>query len=118
MLKPAELSLDQMEELASIIPGPDPEVRASVAGIPTFEQARPRAYIPVCEPTLGGRELEYVTQAVQTNWISSAGSFIRQFESEFARKSGARHGIACANCTVSLHLALSTLGLEPGPCHS
>ena len=30
-------------------------------------------FIPVCEPNLGGRELEYVTKAVSGGWISSSG---------------------------------------------
>ncbi len=68
----------------------------------------------MCEPTLSGNELKYVTEAVETNWISSAGSFIRRFEALFAEKVGARYGVACANGTVALHLALATLGLEPG----
>lgn len=114
MLKPVELDLRDMGDLAAIIPGPDPEVKARVNTIPQFQSSRPRPYIPVCEPTLGGRELEYVTQAVQTNWISSAGSFIKDFEALFAEKCGAKYGVACANGTVALHLALSTLGLEPG----
>lgn len=114
MLQPQELNLDEMGELAEIIPGPDPKVRAYVTTIPQFESTRPSPYIPVCEPTLGGHELEYITRAVQTNWISSAGSFIREFETLFAQKCGARYGVACANGTVALHLALATLGLEPG----
>ena len=38
--------------------------------------------IPVNEPKLGPRELEYVTECVQTGWISSAGRFIDQFEAQ------------------------------------
>jgi len=114
MLQPVELSLSDMGELAAIIPGPDPEIKAHIATIPQFQPARPRPYIPVCEPTLGGREADYVLQAVQTNWISSAGSFIREFERQFASKCSARYGVACANGTVALHLALASLGLEPG----
>ncbi|MEZ4613769.1 MAG: aminotransferase class I/II-fold pyridoxal phosphate-dependent enzyme [Caldilineaceae bacterium] len=78
------------------------------------DQATRRAIIPVCEPTLTGNELKYVTQAVETNWISSAGSYIREFETRFAQACGTRYGIACANGTVAMHLAMATLGLEPG----
>ena len=58
--------------------------------------------------------MKYVQQAIETNWISSAGSFIRDFEAKFAEACGTRYGIACANGTVAMHLALATLGLEPG----
>lgn len=114
MLKPTELSLDEMGDLAEIIPAADPEVKVRYRAIPSFEESSRRAIIPVCEPTLGGNELKYVQQAVETNWISSAGSFIHDFESKFAEQCNARYGIACANGTVAMHLALATLGLEPG----
>ena len=114
MLQPTELSLEEMGELAEIIPARDPEVRVSYRPIPEFDQPSYRSVIPVCEPTLGGNELKYVQQAIETNWISSAGSFIREFEARFAAACGTKYGIACANGTVALHLALATLGLEPG----
>jgi perosamine synthetase len=114
MLKPAELSLEEMGDLAEIIPAADPEVRIRYRAIPAFEETTRRAIIPVCEPTLGGNELKYVQQAVETNWISSAGSFIRDFEAKFAEACGTRYGIACANGTVAMHLAMAALGLEPG----
>lgn len=112
MLKPAELTLDEMGELAEFIPAADPEVKVHYRAIPAFEKPTRRSVIPVCEPTLNGNELKYVQQAVETNWISSAGSFIRDFELQFAEACGARYGIACANGTVAMHLAMATLGLE------
>lgn len=114
MLKPVELSLEEMGDLAEIIPASDPEVKISYQPIPRFDQPSRRSIIPVCEPTLRGNELKYVQQAVETNWISSAGSFIREFETRFAAFCGTTYGIACANGTVAMHLALATLGLEPG----
>jgi perosamine synthetase len=114
MLQPATLSLAEMGDLASIMPAPDPEVKLAYRPIPEFEGEARRHIIPVCEPTLGGNELKYVTQAVETNWISSAGSFIRDFEVKFAEVCGAKYGIACANGTVAMHLAMATLGLEAG----
>jgi perosamine synthetase len=114
MLKAVELSLDEMGDLAEIIPAADPEVKIRYRTLPSFEESSRRAIIPVCEPTLDGNELKYVQQAVETNWISSAGSYIHEFEAKFAEKCGARYGIACANGTVAMHLALATLGLGPG----
>ncbi len=114
MLKPTELSLDEMGDLAEIIPAADPEVKVRYQAIPRFDESSRRSIIPVCEPTLRGNELKYVQQAVETNWISSAGSFIRDFEAQFAAYCGTQYGIACANGTVAMHLALATLGLAPG----
>ena len=114
MLQAAELSLEEMGELAEVIPAADPEVKLAYRAIPQFGEQTRRRIIPVCEPALGGNELKYVTQAVETNWISSAGSFIRDFEAQFAAYCGTQYGIACANGTVAMHLAMATLGLEPG----
>ena len=58
MLKPAELTLAEMGDLAAIIPAADPEVRVRYRPIPDFDQrtnqSTRRALIPVCEPTLTG----------------------------------------------------------------
>ena len=71
-------------------------------------------FLPVCEPLLEGNELRYVSEAVASGWISSAGKYVDAFEREFASWCGARHGIAVCNGTVALHLALTALGIGRG----
>jgi perosamine synthetase len=70
--------------------------------------------IPVNEPRLDGRELEYVTECLQTGWISSSGRFIGEFEDSWAAYCGRRYGVAVCNGTVALQLAVAALGLGPG----
>ena len=70
--------------------------------------------VPIAEPKLGGNELKYVTECIETNWISSQGSFVRRFESEFAARLGVPHALAVSNGTVALHLALAAYGIGPG----
>jgi perosamine synthetase len=70
--------------------------------------------ISVAEPLLDGNELEYVTQAMKSGWISSRGEFIERFERAFADFCGVRHAVATNNGTTALHLALAALGLGPG----
>ncbi len=70
--------------------------------------------IPVSEPSLDGRELEYVTECLQTGWISSSGRFIGEFEESWAAYCGRRYGIAVCNGTVALQLAVAALDLGPG----
>jgi perosamine synthetase len=70
--------------------------------------------IPVCEPTLEGNESKYVNEAMKTGWISSGGKYITQFEEKFSKFVNAKHGIACSNGTVALHLALLALGIKNG----
>jgi perosamine synthetase len=74
----------------------------------------PARRIPVCEPTLGGNELKYVTECLNTNWISSGGKYIPLFEQGFARFCQVKHGVACFNGTTALHLAVLALGIGPG----
>ena len=71
-------------------------------------------FIPVCEPLLAGNELKYVTEAVSTGWISSAGKYVTEFEKQFARYCGCEYGVAVCNGTVALHLALTALGIGNG----
>jgi perosamine synthetase len=67
--------------------------------------------IPVCEPYLAGRELKYVTDCVRSNWISSQGKYIGEFEQKFAQYCGTRHGVSTTSGTTALHLALAALGI-------
>ncbi len=70
--------------------------------------------IPVNEPLLGGKELEYATQCIRTGWISSAGAFIEQFESQWAAFCGMKYGVAVSNGSVALQVAVDCLNLAPG----
>jgi perosamine synthetase len=70
--------------------------------------------IPVAEPVLDGKELEYVADCIRSGWVSSLGAYVRRFEREFAAYCGVRFGVATHNGTVALHLALVALGIGPG----
>ncbi|MDD4969937.1 MAG: DegT/DnrJ/EryC1/StrS family aminotransferase [Paludibacter sp.] len=71
-------------------------------------------FIPVCEPYLNGNELKYVTDAISTGWISSAGKYVTEFEKQFADYCDCKYGVAVCNGTVALHLALVALGIGKG----
>ncbi len=70
--------------------------------------------IPVCAPFFTGKERQYVLEAVDSGWISSAGEFIGRFERAFAALCRVRHAESCANGTVALHLLLHAWGVGPG----
>ncbi len=70
--------------------------------------------IPVNEPLLGERELEYVAECVRTGWVSSAGRFIDEFESSWAAYCGRRYAVAVSSGTAALRVALACLDLKPG----
>jgi perosamine synthetase len=72
------------------------------------------SFIPVCEPFLNGNELKYVSDALSTGWISSAGKYVTGFEEKFAEYCDCKYGVAVCNGTVALHLALVALGIGKG----
>ncbi len=63
--------------------------------------------IPVCTPKLGGKELEYVTDCIKRNWISSQGEYVKKFEKKFSNYCECKHGISTTSGTTALHLALA-----------
>jgi perosamine synthetase len=70
--------------------------------------------IPVSEPLLNEQASKYVEECLQTNWISSEGRFIHEFESKWANYCGMDYGVAVSNGTTALQVAVACLGLEPG----
>lgn len=68
----------------------------------------------LAEPDIGPLELEYVTQAVRSGWVSSIGEFIGRFEKGIADLCEVNHAVAVSNGTVALHLTLVSLGIGPG----
>lgn len=70
--------------------------------------------IPVCAPYLSGREKEYLIDCLESNWISSKGRYIDEFEERFARFCNKKYGIAVSSGTAALHVALEALGIGKG----
>lgn len=70
--------------------------------------------IPLSIPHLAGNELKYVTECIETGWVSSAGSYVTQFEQMVAAYSGCQYGVATSNGTSGLHLAMHMLGITEG----
>ena len=75
-----------------------------------------RSLIHVAEPSFTQLEEDYLLEAWRSTFISgAAGHHIQRFESEFSSKiAGCKHGVACANGTVAIHLAWKALNVQPG----
>ncbi|WP_352418291.1 LegC family aminotransferase [Proteiniborus sp.] len=71
-------------------------------------------FIPLSVPNFKGRELEYVTKAVETEWVSTGGSYINDFENKMAKYLEVEKAVACQSGTAGLHLALKLSGVEFG----
>lgn len=70
--------------------------------------------IPVNTPLLDGNELKYLTECIQTGWISSEGPFIHAFETKFSSYIGCTHGIAVSNGSAALDIAIKALNIGAG----
>lgn len=70
--------------------------------------------IPLCDPSLNGREREYVDEVLRSGWVSSAGLFVNKFEAAFAGRLDLPEAVAVASGTAALHLALLAVGVRPG----
>lgn len=61
-------------------------------------------------PTMHGEELKYMTEAFETNWMSTVGANINEVESMAAEKIGYKYAVALSAGTASLHLAMKLAG--------
>ena len=68
--------------------------------------------IPVSEPLLTDRELQYVSDCIRSGWISSSGRAIDEFEQKWAEYCGVEHGVSVCNGTAALQLAVAALRLS------
>lgn len=69
--------------------------------------------IPLATPHLCGNELAYLTECIESNYVSSIGPFVERFERAFAKFVGTKHAVACASGTAALHLAMIAVGVGP-----
>lgn len=75
-------------------------------------ESPPRLYLS--PPHMSGRELSYVSDVFDSNWIAPVGPHLRRFEELFAEVVGLPHAVALSSGTAALHLALRHLGIQPG----
>lgn len=70
-----------------------------------------RNFIPLSVPNITGNELKYVTEAVETQWVSTAGASITEFEKKLASYINLNDACACQSGTAGLHLCLVHFGI-------
>ena len=72
-------------------------------------------HIPSIQITiLNGNEKKYLCECIDTGWISSEGPFVKTFEEKMSTTVGRKHGIAVANGTAALEVAVQALGIGEG----
>lgn len=65
-------------------------------------------------PTMHGEELKYITEAYETNWMSTVGKNINEVERSICEKVGCKHAVALSSGTAALHLAMKLAGVKRG----
>ena len=65
-------------------------------------------------PHMSGREIHYIKEAFDQNWVAPLGPNVDGFEEAIARYCGVGHVAALSSGTASIHLALIILGVEAG----
>jgi perosamine synthetase len=71
-------------------------------------------FIPLHRPIFEGNERQYLINCIDSNFVSSVGAKVNEFENMIAKFTGAKYAIATINGTAALHVALKLLGVNSG----
>jgi aminotransferase in exopolysaccharide biosynthesis len=73
-----------------------------------------QGFVPLHRPVFEGNERAYLVDCVDSNFVSSVGARVNEFEQRIAAFTGAGHAVATVNGTAALHVALQLAGVGPG----
>jgi len=65
-------------------------------------------------PTMHGEEQQFVQHAFDTNWVSTVGENLNEFEKDVCAKVGCKYAVALASGTAAIHMALKLAGVKQG----
>jgi perosamine synthetase len=71
-------------------------------------------FIPISKPSITQKEIDYVTDAVKSGWVSSFGKYLEEFEDVFAHFCNTGYALTVMNGTCALHLALAVYDIKEG----
>ena len=71
-------------------------------------------FIPLHRPVFEGNERQYLVDCIDSNFVSSVGAKVSEFESIVAGFTGSKYAIATVNGTSALHVAIELAGVNPG----
>lgn len=70
--------------------------------------------IPLHRPVFEGRERQYLVECIDSNFVSSVGEKVTEFEESIAAFTGAKYAVATVNGTAALHVSLQVMGVQRG----
>ena len=71
-------------------------------------------FIPLHRPVFEGNERQYLIDCIDSNFVSSVGARVTEFEEKIAEFTGSKHAVATVNGTAALHVAIELAGVQPG----
>ena len=71
-------------------------------------------FVPLHRPVFEGNERQYLVDCIDSNFVSSVGAKVSEFEQLVAEFTGSKHAIATVNGTAALHIAIELAGVKPG----
>ena len=70
------------------------------------------AFIPLHRPVFEGNEKQYLIDCIDSNFVSSVGAKVVEFEQQVTTFAGATYAVATVNGTAALHVALQLVGVQ------
>jgi len=70
--------------------------------------------INVCEPKLTNKAKKYVLDCIESEWVSSSGKYLDEFEKKWSSYCGAKEGISVTSGTTALQVSFKSLNLKSG----
>ena len=71
-------------------------------------------FIPLHRPVFEGNERQYLIDCIDSNFVSSVGAKVTEFEQKVAKFTGSKYAVATVNGTAALHVAIELAGVKPG----
>lgn len=71
-------------------------------------------FIPLHRPVFEGNERQYLVDCIDSNFVSSVGAKVTEFEQRIAAFTGSKYAVATVNGTAALHVALQLAGVQRG----
>lgn len=82
--------------------------------VPFIRSIYGEGLISLHRPVFEGNEREFLVECINSNFVSSVGARVTEFEHRLAAFTGARFAVATVNGTAALHIALMLAGVRPG----
>lgn len=89
-------------------------LRLNLQGCGRLEIIMKQSRIYLSSPTMSGKEMDYINEAFETNWIAPLGPNVNGFENELAEFVNIPHAAALSSGTAAIHLAVKAAGIGKG----